>query len=312
MERDFELEFKKLKLNETPDLWSRIEAGLTEKTPVTAISADKGLSDGKYKSVKKIAWRRWGTLAAACLCVVLILPAISFVISNMGGRKNIYYSTSYAPAADTNGSDRTQSETSYMTEASETPDMSSEAAETTDMSDMAGASESSNMSGRAEVSETPDMLNGAADNSYIAADNSMSAQDSDDLDMTRQDETADSISDMAKQMESMREQAEKEAAYMEDGKSVDNVVVEIEAVHKSGGEIIYEAVVKQSDTEGLLSADAKISIVCDSDTKYGLDKNYSGEQTLKVGEKYKVSLQYEQNVQDSASGRFVVVMADKE
>ena len=312
MERDFELEFKKLKLNETPDLWSRIEAGLTEKTPVTAISANKGLSNGKYKSVKKISWRRWGTLAAACLCVVIILPALSFVIGNMGGRKNSYSGTSYAPAADTNGSDRTQSETSNMTQASEIPDISSGTAETTDMSDVAGASETPNMSDGAEISETSDMLNGAADNSYTAADNSMSAQDSDDLDMTKRDETADSISDMAKQMESMREQAEDEAAYIEDGRSVDNVVVEIEALHKSGGEIIYEAVVKQSDTEGLLSADNKISIVCNSDTKYDFDKNYSSERSLKVGEKYKVSLQYEQNAEDSASGRFVVVTADRE
>ena len=31
MKRDFELEFKELKLNEVPDLWNRIEAGLSEK-----------------------------------------------------------------------------------------------------------------------------------------------------------------------------------------------------------------------------------------------------------------------------------------
>ncbi len=61
MVRDFEQEFIELKQNEIPDLWNRIEAGLSEKK-VTASVPEK-----ENTSFKKINWRRWGTLAEACL-----------------------------------------------------------------------------------------------------------------------------------------------------------------------------------------------------------------------------------------------------
>ncbi|MCH5255509.1 MAG: hypothetical protein J1F41_11340, partial [Lachnospiraceae bacterium] len=74
MSRDFEQEFKELKQSEIPDLWNRIEAGLSER-PMTVPHV-----------TKKIAWRRWGTLAAACLGVAIILPALTFFLRNNGER----------------------------------------------------------------------------------------------------------------------------------------------------------------------------------------------------------------------------------
>lgn len=61
MERDFELEYRVLKQNETPDLWNRIETGLPERFVVK----------------KRTPWKRLGLLAAACLCVVIIFPAMT-------------------------------------------------------------------------------------------------------------------------------------------------------------------------------------------------------------------------------------------
>lgn len=69
MERDFEREFRELKQNEIPDLWNRIEAGLSEKNDFV-----------KENTKKPYAWRKWGTLIAACVCVVIILPAFSLLI----------------------------------------------------------------------------------------------------------------------------------------------------------------------------------------------------------------------------------------
>lgn len=64
MNKDLEKEYKELMTEDVPDLWGRIEAGLEPKEPV----------------VKKVNFRKkyrvWGTLAAACLCLALILPAL--------------------------------------------------------------------------------------------------------------------------------------------------------------------------------------------------------------------------------------------
>lgn len=64
MNKDFEKEYKKLMTEDVPDLWGRIEAGLEPKE--TAVK--------KVNFWKK--YRVWGTLAAACLCLALILPAL--------------------------------------------------------------------------------------------------------------------------------------------------------------------------------------------------------------------------------------------
>lgn len=64
MSKDLEREYKALVNSEVPDLWARIEAGLDEKTTPRV-------------SGKKIHFRVWAGLAAACVCVVLIVPAMT-------------------------------------------------------------------------------------------------------------------------------------------------------------------------------------------------------------------------------------------
>ena len=83
MERDFELEYRELKQNETPDLWNRIEAGLSEKkiAAVPLENESKSIDIERFIVKKQTPWKRWGLLAAACLCVVIIFPAVMMTIT---------------------------------------------------------------------------------------------------------------------------------------------------------------------------------------------------------------------------------------
>lgn len=78
MSKDFEKEYIELAKSEIPDLWSRIEAGLTEKsTPVENTNTAPGnqlMCEGNAKWTKKYAG-----LAAAVLCIALIIPALMFL-----------------------------------------------------------------------------------------------------------------------------------------------------------------------------------------------------------------------------------------
>lgn len=88
MSKDFEQAYKELANRETPDLWDRIEAGLSEK------SAPEKREEHHPKEKKKIYFRKYAGMAAAVLCVVLILPAAVFL--RQQGQK----SSNYEMAAD--------------------------------------------------------------------------------------------------------------------------------------------------------------------------------------------------------------------
>lgn len=69
MNRDFEQEYQELAKMEVPDLWDRIEAGLTEKSTPS--------SSGKSVVIPFI--KRYSTLAAALLCVILMIPVLGIM-----------------------------------------------------------------------------------------------------------------------------------------------------------------------------------------------------------------------------------------
>lgn len=90
-------EYKKLAKNELPDLWKRIEAGITEK-PLPTLSEKTGdkviktvndidfpVDDLKTVKLEPISYqnryrfvRRYGGLLAACLCLAVLIPIIYF------------------------------------------------------------------------------------------------------------------------------------------------------------------------------------------------------------------------------------------
>lgn len=105
MERDFEQEFRQMKQDEIPDLWNRIEAGLFEKTDAVASSGeersiqhnteiDREETD-RIVPMHKNAWKKWATLAAAVVCLLLVLPAISLTRRNFSQSESSKMADSY-------------------------------------------------------------------------------------------------------------------------------------------------------------------------------------------------------------------------
>lgn len=86
MERDFEQEFRELKQNEVPDLWNRIEAALPEKKAAAVLPEEnKTMPVERYVLKKRMSWRNWGILIAACFCVLILIPVMFLRIADYSG-----------------------------------------------------------------------------------------------------------------------------------------------------------------------------------------------------------------------------------
>lgn len=91
MSKDLEKEYRALVNCETPDLWARIEAGLDDKD-------SSGIAcETRKKNVFSI--KVWATVAAACVCVGVIIPVMK---THLGGMEGIQNDTAAPPeyAAD--------------------------------------------------------------------------------------------------------------------------------------------------------------------------------------------------------------------
>lgn len=87
MSKNLEREYRALVNSEVPDLWARIEAGLEDKktTPEESASEEKE-TDFQTENVrsKKVNFKMWAGLAAACVCVALIVPAMARTLTMVG------------------------------------------------------------------------------------------------------------------------------------------------------------------------------------------------------------------------------------
>ena len=97
---------------------------------------------------------------------------------------------------------------------------------------------------------------------------------------------------------------------------MNGVIIEVANAFISGEEVIYSAVIKQSDENGLLNAGDELSVICNYDTSYDFTHKVGEKKVLKVGERYEVSLKYEKNsdsqsTSNNVNGSFVVVSAKK-
>lgn len=93
MSRDLEREYRAFVDSEVPDLWARIESGLEEKKPAADTLADTLMKDTRDR---KMNYKVWAGLAAACVCAALVVPAMVRNTGMKGGS-----SLAPAPAADT-------------------------------------------------------------------------------------------------------------------------------------------------------------------------------------------------------------------
>lgn len=277
MERDFKQEFIELKQNEIPDLWNRIEAGLSEKK-ITASVPEKADS-----SFKKINWRRWGTLAAACLCVVIIIPAISMII-----KKND--SPSYS-GGQSDGNMSNSAAMDYTTEdcaESEAPEMNGGSNEGASTADAGGIySEDNGTTGMASDWDNSDAgvqgdreMTQASDTSAAPSEEENRSETA-KADVDVQVENSEAIKDLD----------------LQNGQIIEGVLVQIvdtDFTDLSGEEIIYQAIVLEPDAEAVFTKNMQIEIVHVFDTEHdslSMIKN----KFMKERESYEVTLCFEQD-----------------
>ncbi|MDE7417984.1 MAG: hypothetical protein K2N44_17055 [Lachnospiraceae bacterium] len=104
MSKNLEREYRALVNSEVPDLWARIEAGLEDKkaAPEKADSdlriTDFPVTDSQMENIrdKKVNFKVWAGLAAACVCVALVLPAMTRFLTMSGGSGSNNSAPNYA------------------------------------------------------------------------------------------------------------------------------------------------------------------------------------------------------------------------
>lgn len=264
MSKDFEQAYKELSQIEVPDLWDRIEAGLTERS--TSKESETKIENEKDKKNKTIFlyMKRYSAVAAALLCVVIAVPVI-FVMKQYGNKN--YESTS---------------ESAQTAEAEEMYDMAQSydaacdtgAGSPEDMSSMAGAEavkeevmeEAAEMVTEEEISE-------AATKDEAPSEEAANAET-----QPKQNAAADTDGSVK---EKLRENKE--------GTVIENIVIEVtdikdksleeETAQEAG--TFYTALVKKDSTELLTEGEeivifipCFVSTVLDKDGVYMLDIVY--------------------------------------
>lgn len=78
MKKDFEKAYKEFAETEVPDLWDRIEAGLSEKSAPAETKAEKNKKTAPVNKKTKIAvfMRKYSALAAAIVCAIILIPTM--------------------------------------------------------------------------------------------------------------------------------------------------------------------------------------------------------------------------------------------
>lgn len=78
MNKSLENEYKELMKHDVPDLWARIEAGLEPKEDASFTNStveNKG-AQKQFNNKFRMRFRVWGTVAAACVCVAVVIPVL--------------------------------------------------------------------------------------------------------------------------------------------------------------------------------------------------------------------------------------------
>ena len=287
MERDFEREFKELKQSEIPDLWNRIEAGLSEKKNVILLSQNTVVTDNRNPVRKKrSSFRKWGTLIAACLCIFLIMPAFSLLIRN----KEYSGGMGMESAADTAAPEAASCDTALSEEGMSggAADSGAAAEETAE----AGAAEAENTEVEA-AEETSQESDGGMEDNAAPAEVRETGQMS-----STEEASADA---------SAEEKETGKAVWSElaNGEILEEVVVWIQKTETAGEEMLCKAKVRQTDADGILEEEMQITIVCNAGTEYDIPKEPRDEKVLKEGKEYRVKLCYDQK-----KGRFDVLTAE--
>lgn len=306
MERDFEREFRELKQNEIPDLWNRIEAGLSEKNDFV-----------KENTKKPFAWRKWGTLIAACVCVVIILPAFSLLIrdkSYSGSGSDTAANTTEAIAEDNAAAmDTATAENAECGFAADEAAAAEEVMPENGLADSTGMESTEGMDGSAGAADAGGTDAAAATNEAAADTSSDAASENaaPDVEAAAENKTADMAAGNTQTQGADRADAsgkEEEKAVWDDladGQILEEVVIRIQKAETADGEALYQAAVEQADADNILESGTQIALVCNGDTEYELLRGPRDEKELEKRAAYLVTLRY-----DAESGRFTVLKAE--
>lgn len=284
MSKNFAEEYKILANEELPDLWNRIEAGLTPKTTSqageehspdmeqTIKSADSGASqvaepEKEKEKGKVISFLfRYRTVVAAAVCVIMILPAVILL-----GRNNRSKSFS-GFAADM------AAETQEEAPADDAADMESEEMYLTESDDAAEApaEEPEAEAGGAAFDNGSDGAGACAETALIedldsegAAEKKMDQQENRNVQKEMSDEAADITEDIAEEEKALPETQRADQSFSSTTNREVKIFerVTVEAAEQTGenvktdGDFFYGINMKViEDPSGELTEDTEITV----------------------------------------------------
>lgn len=253
MSKNFAEEYKALANEELPDLWNRIEAGLTPKT--TAL-AEEELEEKPEKGKVIRFLFRYRTVVAAAICVVVILPAV--ILLGRGNDSNSSWESASDTATEAQEeapADHAASEEIYL---AETDEVTEEAAAEEPEAEAGGAVQDNGSDG-AEAARIEDL------NTEGAAEKEMNRQGNHSSSEAMSDEAADIAGEEKAFLETQKTDQDSHSSVNRKEKIFERVIVE--AAEQTGetveadNDIFYAVFMKViEDPSGELEKDTEITV----------------------------------------------------
>lgn len=251
MNKDFEKAYKELAETEAPDLWDRIEAGISEKsTPET------GKKPIPVKSSLLLFVKRYSAVAAAVVCALILIPTT--ILMKKAGNKS--FSEGVADAAPP-----------------VTMDAAEEAETTEETADVKTESASEEMMTESALLEAPEEAAGAVSEEASNMEIKETAEEKRELSGEAEVETKEAMKDTA--------DAVNEEKNQQNSLNLANVTVTVEAVKEQAGEdtdepgTFYTVIVKE-DPSGFLMPEQEITIFIPSYSSFVLMEGDTYELTI--------------------------------
>lgn len=295
MSKNFAEEYKALANEELPDLWDRIEAGLTPKTMPSAEKiedvkeAEEPQDTARPPKGKVIAFfRRYRTVVAAAVCVAVILPAMMVIGRNGQKSDSAGGATATEEAADMAVPEEGVATTELWEEA---PADEPESAEFEMMSEGERAAESVGMAAGAESAEiAEDMEEEVKTPQEAADDGAVSAAEKEELkdseqkkaDLQKNLNSSEFMTDgFAKTYEKITVEPVEQAEEMIEADGGLYAGVKMKVIHDPSGELSEDTLITvwvalHSSVAYLQGEEYEIDLSYDPDREcpYQIEKNY--------------------------------------
>lgn len=285
MNKDFEQAYREMAQNEAPDLWDRIEAGLSEKSaPVLSMEQTKeAVTSQEQKKIEVLLpYRKYITLAAALLCVVILIPVAGMIFRSSGG-----YSSSGTPALE-NGAGGSAADMAAAEEAEEST--SETAAGTLGVADTASPAQN-NAAPYAQLPQKEEAAEAAAPAEIKEAENTLDAMDAG---MAESDILKDSAESRIEKEVSASEKVMSDLERLKEDEVISHVIIRVQETEhiRDAGDIdeagtLYTFLVEK-ETSGVLSVGEAYVLFVPVYSSYAFieDEVYEVDLSYQEGEKY--------------------------